>query len=64
MNKRRKFVFDELYRLVCDFDDAMSASGVESDWDVDHELGAMLIRLNGETRRIRKLKTTEYAEAA
>jgi len=64
MNKRRKFVFDELFRLVCDFDDAMLASGVESDWDVDHELGAMLIRLNGETRRIRKLKTTEYAEAA
>ena len=42
----------------------MSAGGVESGWDVDHELGAMLIRLNGETRRVRKLKTTEQAEAA
>ena len=64
MNNRRKFVFDELYRLVCDFDDAMSASGVESDWDVDHELGAMLIRLNGETRRVRKFQKTEQMAAA
>ena len=64
MPKRREFVFNELYRLVCDFDDAMSASGVESDWDVDHELGAILIRINVETRRIRKPKMMEYAEAA
>ena len=64
MQKRREFVFNELHRLVCDFDAAVSASGIECAWDVDHELGAMLIRLNGETRRIRKLKTTEYAEAA
>lgn len=64
MNKRRKFVFDELYRLVCDFDDAMLASGVESDWDVDHELGAILIRLNGETNRVRKLQKPMQTEAA
>ncbi len=64
MNKRRKFVFDELYRLVCDFDDAMLASGVECGWDMDHELGAMLIRLNGETRRARKLNKTEQSVAA
>ena len=49
---------------MCDFDDAMSASGVESDWDVDHELGAILIRLNGETNRVRKLQKPMQTEAA
>ena len=64
MNKRRKFVFDELHRIVCEFDDAVLTSGIESAWDVDHELGAMLIHLNGETRRVRKLQKLEQTEAA
>ena len=59
MQKRREFVFNELHRLVCEFDDAVLSSGIESAWDVDHELGAMLIRLNGETRRVRKLQYSE-----
>jgi len=64
MQKRREFVFNELHRLVCDFDAAVSASGIECAWDVDHELGAMLIRLNGETARVRKLQRSEQSEAA
>ena len=62
--KRREFVFNELFRLVCDFDEAVSASGAETSFDLDHELGAMLIHLNGETRRVRKLKMTAQPETA
>ena len=62
MKKRREFVFNELFRLVSDFDDSVSASGVESDWDVDHALGAILLRLNVETRRIRKRQNFEKHE--
>ena len=64
MKKHREFVFNELFRLVCDFDDAVSTSGVESGWDVDGALGAILIRLNGETRRVRKLQNAACAEVA
>ncbi len=64
MQKRREFVFNELYRLTCDFDAAVSSSGIESSWDVDHELGAILIRLNGETRRVRKLQQTMDGDGA
>jgi hypothetical protein len=64
MQKRRDFVFNELHRLVCEFDDAVSDSRIESAWDVDHELGAMLIRLNIETRCVRKLQKPVQTEAA
>jgi hypothetical protein len=64
MKKRREFVFNELFRLVCDFDEAVTASGSECDWDVDGALGAILIRLNGETRRVRKLQNAVSAEVA
>ena len=63
MKNRREFVFNELCRLVCDFDDAVTASGVECGWDVDGALGAILIRLNGETRRVRKLQNAVNTEA-
>ena len=55
MQKNREFVFNELYRLTCDFDAAVSSSEIESSW-LDHELGMILIKLNGETRRVRKLQ--------
>ena len=64
MQKRRDFVFNELHRLVCEFDDAVSTSGIENAWDVDHELGAMLIRLNIETRCVHKLQKPVQSEAA
>ena len=62
MQKRRDFVFNELHRLVGDFDEAVSASGAETNFDLDHEIGVMLIRLNGETRRVRKLQSTVKPE--
>jgi hypothetical protein len=62
MKNQRKFVFRELYRLVRDFDKAVSASSVKIDWNVDDDLGAILIRLNGETRRVRKLQMAEQSE--
>ena len=64
MQKRRDFVFNELHRLVCEFDDAVLTSGIESAWDVDHELGAMLIRLNAEKHRVLKLQKPLQTEAA
>jgi hypothetical protein len=63
MKKRRDFVFDELFRLVCEYDHAVSSSGIENGWDVDGALGAILIRLNGETRRIRKIQSAEKLDA-
>ena len=61
--KRRGFVFEELFRLVSEYDEAMSAGDVKSDWNVDDALGTFLIRLNGETRRARKLQNAVKMDA-
>jgi hypothetical protein len=49
----RKVVFEELHRLVQEFDDC---DGANSCWDVDDALSQLIVRLNGETRRARKLR--------
>ncbi len=60
----RAAVFREIQTLVSEYDDAVLNATIESSLDVDHELGALLIRLNGETRRVRKLSSTHQTVAA
>lgn len=52
MSPNRKPVFNELHRLVSEYDDCI---GANERWNVDDALSDLIIRLNGETRRARKL---------
>ncbi len=61
MNHRHA-VFSELHRLVDEYDEAVAAPNADARWNVDDALSALIIRLNGETRRARKLQKTEGAE--
>ena len=60
----RDIVFRELQALVREYDEAVSIQNADARWNVDDALSDIIIRLNGETRRVRKLKTMEQAEAA
>ena len=60
----RAAVFNELQTLVSEYDTAFAAQNSESRWNIDDALSDIIIRLNGETRRVRNLKTTEQTEAA
>jgi hypothetical protein len=61
---RRDAVFRELQTLVHEYDEAVSSQNPDVLWNVDDALSDIIIRLNGETRRIRKFKKTERTEAA
>ena len=60
----RAAVFHEIQRLVLEYDDAVASHDSNFVWNVDDALSDIIIRLNGETRRVRKLKTMEQAKAA
>jgi len=60
----RDVVFRELQTLVAEYDDAVSIQNANARWNVDDALSDIIIRLNGETRRVRKLQTLEQTEAA
>ena len=52
----RDHVFDELYRLVSEYDEVASAGDSSGGWHVDDALSVLIVRLNVETRRARKLR--------
>jgi len=60
----RAAVFHEIQRLVLEYDVAVASHDSNFGWNVDDALSDIIIRLNGETRRVRKLKATEQAKAA
>ncbi len=60
-NNRRHAVFNEIQRLVADYDDAVARHDSDDFWSVDDALSNIIIRLNGETRRIRKIKQAPEA---
>ncbi len=60
----RAAVFRELQTLVSEYDDAVSIPHTDARWNIDEALSDLIIRLNCETRRVRKLKAIEQAEAA
>jgi hypothetical protein len=49
----RLVVFEELHRLTQEYDACKDA---EDHWNVDDALSQLIVRLNGETRRARKLR--------
>ena len=60
----RDVVFRELQTLVSEYDDAVSIQNTDARWNVDDALSDIIIRLNGETRRARKLLMSKQTEAA
>ena len=52
----RDRVFDELYRLVSEYDEVASTGDTTGGWDVDDAISMLIVRLNVETRRARKLR--------
>ena len=60
----RAAVFHEIQRLVLEYDDAVTSHDSDFVWNVDDALSDIIIRLNGETRRVRKLTAMEQAKAA
>ena len=61
---RRDVVFRELQTLVSEYDNIVSIQNADARWNVDDALSDIIIRLNGETRRVRKHQTLEQTEAA
>lgn len=53
---RRHAVFNEIQRLVAEYDDAVALHDFDDFWSVDDALSNIIIRLNGETRRVRKIQ--------
>ena len=60
----RAAVFHEIQRLVLEYDDAVASHDSDLVWNVDDALSDIIIRLNGETRRIRKINAMELSKAA
>ena len=60
----RAAVFNELQTLVSEYDTAFAAGNSEARWNIDDALSDIIIRLNGETRRVRNFNKTEQKEAA
>ncbi|MEI6235785.1 MAG: hypothetical protein WCT04_22245 [Planctomycetota bacterium] len=60
----RDAVFREIQTLACEYDDAISVPHSYARWNVDDALADIIIRLNGETRRVRKLHKLEQAAVA
>jgi hypothetical protein len=52
-NAHRHTVFQEIQRLVQDYDECPAA---HTHWNLDDALSDLIIRLNGETRRARKVQ--------
>lgn len=50
----RLVVFEELHRLTQEYDACK-----DNHWNVDDALSQLIIRLNGETRRARKLRNAD-----
>jgi len=63
-NKCRAVVFRELQTLVAEYDTAVSIQEADARWNVDDAISDLIIRLNGETRRARKLAKAVQTEAA
>ena len=57
-SNRRHAVFSEIQRLVAQYDDAIGHHNSDDLWSVDDALSNIIIRLNGETRRVRKIQQT------
>ena len=60
----RSAVISELQTLVREYDAAVSIQNADARWNVDDALSDIIVRLNGETRRARKLQKSEQKEAA
>jgi len=60
----RAAVFHEIQRLVFEYDDAVASHDSNFVWNVDDALSDIIIRLNGEARRVRKLTAIKQAKAA
>ena len=60
----RDVVFRELQTLVNEYDNAVSIQNADARWNIDDALSDIIIRLNGETRRVRKLQMSKQTEAA
>ena len=61
---QRTAVFNELQTLVSEYDNAFAAQNTDARWNVDDALSGIIIRLNGETRRVRRLQTSKQTAAA
>ena len=59
--KPRDAVFREIQTLVGEYDDAVSIPHTDARWNIDDALSDLIIRLNGETRRVRKLNRSQAA---
>jgi len=53
MANNRHIVFEEIHRLVAEYDGCECR---DDRWNVDDALSDLIIRLNGETRRARKVQ--------
>ncbi|MEI6235738.1 MAG: hypothetical protein WCT04_22000 [Planctomycetota bacterium] len=60
----RAAVFHEIQRLVLEYDDTVASHDSNFVWNVDDALSDIIIRLNGEARRVRKLTAIKQAKAA
>ena len=58
MASNRQVVFEELHTLVDEYDQCPN-----TEWQVDDVLSNLIIRLNGEIRRARKVHTPVEVEA-
>ena len=60
----RDAVFRELQTLVGEYDAVVSPENSGARWDVNEVLAHLIIKLNGETRFVRKLQKSAGTSAA